>query len=415
MKSLPCSFAATMQRYGRLAASAMPLWLALAAAAFLPPAHAATDPCGGAPECRADGALMASVVKVNVARRDAVTAYQSVRLTVRFRNLGERPIAIAYRQGSGLVTDNNGLAYKRSMTAMGIGLVTRDAADPQFQLAPGETRDATFEGVLQYSMRRQVAGNVFGYDMTIVELAPLGGGQVRTVRDHALSFANLTASTGAGATGALAGSMAAPTMPAPGVATEAVAVAAAPVAGDPCAGIPACQAQGPFVATVVGVNVTRKDGPTAYQGVRTTLRIRNLGDRPLILAYRQGSGLVTDNNGLAYRWSMKATGIGMVTRDAADPQFQLAPGEAREAAFEGVLQYSSRNAVAGNLFTQDLTLVQLEVVSGRQVRMAHDYALSFSNLGANSGSGAGFGIAAGNVAPAEAVGKIVDLFKALKK
>jgi hypothetical protein len=385
------------------------LFLAVAAFASLAaalPSHAAADPCAGVPHCQNLGPFTATVLKVNVTRQDKATAYQGVRTTVRFTNVGHAPIALAYRDHSSRVTDNNGLPYRWSSKADGIGLVTRDAADPQFQLAPGESRDAAFEGVLQYSLRRQVAGNVFTHEMTIVQLARVDGGRVREVRDHAVSFAGLTATAGFSGgppapRGVDAGPPAAFVAPAPSRHGTAAA----------CDGAPgACQAQGPLVATVVRVTVSDSGNVTAYHGVRTTVRFRNASDRPLILGYR--GGVLTDSNGLVYRWSNKAEGIGTVSAGAADAQFRLAPGEAREATFEGVLQYSRRGPPPGDVFQHDLTIAELEVVGPRQVRTVHEYALGFSNL---RGGGA-FAVREGQAkGPAPAVGTLVEAFKSFKK
>ena len=384
------------------------------------PACAAPDPCAGIPHCQNLGPFTATVLKVNVTRQDRTTAYQGVRTTVRFTNISRNPIVLAYRDHSSQVTDNKGLSYRWSAKAYGIGLVTRDSADPQFQLAPGESREAGFDGVLQYSMRSQVAGNVFQHDITIVQLVPQGGQRVREARDHAISFSGLTATSGyAGA---------APPMPersdTPAVAmtpsgtpaaTPAPAFAPAPSAmgGEGCAGAPACQAQGPLVATVVRVNVTDNGNVTAYHGVRTTVRFKNVSDRPLILGYR--SGVVTDNNGLVYRWSSKAAGIGVVTNGSADPQFQLAPGESREAAFEGVLQYSRRGNPPGNVFQHDLTIAQLEIVGPQQVRTRHEYALSFTDLRASGGVGGTSGATGDARSPVEAMNNVVNAIKKLNK
>jgi hypothetical protein len=198
-----------------------------------------------------------------------------------------------------------------------------------------------------------------------------------------------------------------------------------------CGGTPNCSDLGPFTATVVKVNVTRQDNVTAYQGVRTTVRFTNTGSEPLILGYRDRSSSVTDNNGLAYRWSSKAHGIGTVSRNGADAQFRLAPGQSREAAFEGVLQYSMRRQVAGSVFTHDITLVELVPVGVNQLREARDHMLSFSGLTANTGFNAptagtlagevlntatGAGVApAGATDALQTVNKLVDLFKDLKR
>ncbi|MEP7282599.1 MAG: hypothetical protein ABI696_11530, partial [Rubrivivax sp.] len=310
----------------------LPLLVALLAGTG---AHAAKDPCAGQAHCQNLGHFTATVIKVNVTRQDTVTAYQGVRSTVRLTNTGSVPLVLGYRDHSSVVSDNNGLAYRWSSKATGIGVVSRGSADPQFRLAPGESRDATFEGVVQYSMRSQVAGNVFSHDITLVELNLVGDRQVREARDHGLNFSGLTASSGYGAGAATARApSAAPGTTAVvttgGVAVDPSAAADPPAAGGRsagCDGARACQAAGPLVARVVRVNVTRSGSVTAYQGVRTTVRFTNVSSQPLILGYKNGSGAVSDETGQAYRWSSKVHGIGVVGGGAADPQFRLAAGE----------------------------------------------------------------------------------------
>jgi len=178
----------------------------------------------------------------------------------------------------------------------------------------------------------------------------------------------------------------------------------------------ACQVQGPVQASVVRVNVTDSGGVTAYHTVRTTLRLRNLGEQALILGYRNKSGAVSDNNGLAYRWSSKADGIGLVDTNVADPQFRLAPGESREASFESTLQYSTRHSVPGNVFQHDLTIALLQIVGPSQVRATSDLAFSFANLSASGGlTGLGNVANPPNAPNAQTVNKVVDLFKSLKR
>jgi hypothetical protein len=393
------------------------LTLGLAASA----APAATDRCDGAPNCRDLGPFTATVVKVNVTRQDKVTAYQGVRTTVRFTNVGDRPLILGYRDHSSSVTDDKGLAYRWSAKAYGIGIVGRDSADPQFQLAPGQSREASFDGVVQYSMRRQVAGSVFSHDITIVQLGIVDGQRVREARDHVLSFTDLTAS---------AGYAAAPNGPRPSSAMPAPAGPMPVLAGNggspgpsaagnggpgDCTAAGACQAAGPIVANVVRVNVTQSGSVTAYQSVRTTVRFTNASTEPVILGYRNGSGAVSDDTGQAYRWASKAYGIGVVDANSADPQFRLAPGESREAAFESTLQYSSRHSRPGHVFSHDMTIAQLAIVGPGQVRTLHDYALSFSNLSAGGAGFAGAPGAGGAADAVQTVNKVVDLFKTFKK
>jgi hypothetical protein len=370
----------------------------------LPAALAANDPCAGVANCRNLGPFTATVVKVNVTRQDSVTAYQGVRTTVRFTNISDRPLILGYREHSSAVSDNQGLAYRWSAKAYGIGVVAGASADPQFQLGPGESREASFDGVVQYSMRRQVAGNVFSHDITIVQLAAVNGQQVRELRDYAVGFTDLTASSGFAAGRNATATGTTPTQPAAG-------------GSGGCAGAPAgsCQEAGPLVAQAVRVNVTRSGNVTAYQTVRVTVRFTNAGAEPLTLGWRKGSSAVSDDTGQAYRWASKVAGIGVVDDGSADPQFRIAPGESREAAFESTLQYSVRHSHPGNLFSQDMTIVQLGIVGPTQVRSLHDYALSFSNLSTGMAAPGGVELAGGASDVAQTINKVVDVFKAFKK
>jgi hypothetical protein len=401
------------QHYRSIRAAAR-IALLLLAAALGASVQAAPDPCAGMPQCQNLGPFTATVTKVNVTRQDSVTAYQGVKTTVRFTNIGRQPLVLGYRDKTSAVTDDKGLAYRWSSKATGIGLVSRGVADPQFQLASGESREASFEGVLQYSMRRQVAGNVFQHDFTIVELAQVGPRQIRELRDHAVSFSQLSATSGFAGGGARPAGGVAVAMPAtaPAPAGPVAQAPAPPQAREGCAGAVTCQVQGPLQASVVRVNVTDSGGVTAYHTVRTTVRFQNLGAQPLFIGYRNKSGAVSDNKGLAYRWGSKAYGIGLVDANVADPQFRLAPGESREAAFESTLQYGARHTTPGNVFQHDLTIALLQVVGPNQVRATSDLAFSFSNLSAGGGTG-GAGLAGD--ASVQTINKVVDLFKSLKK
>ena len=375
-------------------------WAAGLAAA---PAYAA-DGCAGVAHCRDLGAFTATVTQVKVTRKDAPTGYQTVRTTLRLTNTGDRPLALGWRSGASLVSDDQGLAYTWSNKAHGIGVVDRHGADAQFQLAPGESRVASFDGVVQYDMRRQVAGTVFAHDITLVELAPLGARQLRTVRDHLVALSGLTASAGYGATPQAA---AAVNTPPPDV----------PAGADGCSAATACQVAGPLRAQVVRVQATNAGRATAYHTVRSTVRFTNLGAEPLILGYVKGSSAVSDENGQAYTWDSKAHGIGVVERSVADPQFRLAPGQSREASIESTLQYDDRHGRPGRVYAHDFTIAQLDVVGPTQVRTLHEYAFGFAGL--RAGGAVGTGAAeppAGDAAEAvQAVGKLVELFKGLKR
>ncbi len=365
------------------------------------PLGAHADACTGLEHCRLDGSLRSQVVRVAVTDSGGVTAYHGVRLTLRLSNVGAQPLVLAYKDHSAQLTDEKGLVYKWSVKAAGIGVIGRDNADPQFQLAPGETREAQWESVLQYSTRNTVVGSVFDQSLTLAGLSVLNDQHIRTQREYLLDFPGLRATDGIGAqAGGQAVAMQrepAPQFGAPGMNNNAAPPPQAQ--GDACAGQPSCQAQGPLVAQVIGVAVTDSGGVTAYHGVKLTLRVRNVGNEPLILGYRVGSAQLSDDQGLAYNWGRSGSsearyvhGIGEVSKDVADPQFQLAPGESRDFQIDRILQYSTRRTVVGTRFNFDLSLVRLAIVGPKQVRPQADYALNFPNLTGGGGFGGGAGV-----------------------
>jgi hypothetical protein len=78
--------------------------------------------------------------------------------------------------------------------AAGIGTVTRAKANPQFVLAPGASRDATFT-VSRYKRDSKI-GSTFTFDLTIAPLEMLAGEQIRVLREYAVGFTALTAGGG---------------------------------------------------------------------------------------------------------------------------------------------------------------------------------------------------------------------------
>jgi hypothetical protein len=417
------------------------LFCGLAAAASAP-AHA--NACAGIARCFDAGAFAADVVQVVTAKADGNTAYHTVRITLRLRNVSKEPLILAHRLGTNVLIDSNGNQYgyynNRANRIIGIGIVQPGSADTQFQLAPGEARNATFENVIQYSPARTVLGNAYNFDLVIEQLALIGGQQVRTVRSHAISFAGLTRmAPGAAASAAVPAAPAAPTGPAAVVATAPAATTptaapseptaapppapapgtqAAVPASDPCAPAPnRCSNAGPFVAQVAQVTVANSGGVTAYQTVRITLNIRNVSAQPLILAYRLGTHVLIDDRGNRYNYynnrPQRVSGIGISQPGSADAQFRLAPGQSRNATFESVIQYSTRRTVLGNVYNFDLVLDQLEPLSPTQVRTVREYALNYTSLAPMAASP--LALPQGGDDAAQNVQRAVDFFKALTK
>lgn len=170
---------------------------AAAAAAGATPAPV-TDPCEGKPNCYATGPFMAEA-QANVSQ-DAT--YQHVSIRVRFRNLSNQPVILAYQEGSASMIDNQGNKYQ-PMSISGMGKVSRSSADPQFVLSPGEYRQATV--VYRLHKGGKILGNAFTPDFVISQLEILPSQQVRSVRDYAVSFTGVATSPLGAAPGAVPG------------------------------------------------------------------------------------------------------------------------------------------------------------------------------------------------------------------
>lgn len=155
------------------------------------------DPCAGLARCASGGPFVAQVMSVTPVGTPQ-DRHHSLKLTVRFRNVGSAPIHLGYKSGTSAATDNlgNGYVYGRPGTHdtsfAGIGLITRGSADPSFRLNPGDSRDAQFSVTRFNSLGKQL-GTAWVYDVVVSDLEILPSQQVRVDRDYSLHFADLTA------------------------------------------------------------------------------------------------------------------------------------------------------------------------------------------------------------------------------
>jgi hypothetical protein len=160
--------------------------------------------CAGRERCYDAGSFIAEVGQFTAGVEGRHHVLRSV---VRFRNMSAQPIILAYKGGSNGATDNlgNRYYYGRASThdnsMQGMGIVGGGSADPQFQLAPGQSRDVRVS-MIRFEVWNKQLGTSFNEDMTVVMLEPLPGGQIRAGREFPVSFHDITA----GGTGNLRGS-----------------------------------------------------------------------------------------------------------------------------------------------------------------------------------------------------------------
>ena len=349
-------------------------------AAPVPPAAAApqVDACSGKPRCYSTGLFVAEVTGMT----PSFAMYNNLHMLqakVRFRNLTNQPITLAYVADSAVIVDNYGGRYSSRNTnygegAKGIGIVQRNEADPQFVLGPGASDDATFT----LSRKRNVdksdpMGSTFNLDLTIAQLEVLASQQIRTTREYSVGFTGLSTSAVSG----IAPSASGPAPSTPG--------AAAPQA-DACAGKPRCYSAGLFVAEVMGMTPSFAMSNNLHM-LQVKVRFRNLTDQQIILAYVADSAVIVDNYGGRYssrnsNYGEGAKGIGIAQRNAADPQFVLRPAASADATFTLSRRYD-KSGPMGATFGFEVAIVQLELLASQQIRTVREYAVTIPNLTAS--------------------------------
>lgn len=159
------------------------------------------------------------------------------------------------------------------------------------------------------------------------------------------------------------------------VALSAVGVQTQAATG--CAGERFCTESQTFKATIADF---RTSIAANYRLATARVRIENKTNRPLVLGYPQGSGVVIDD--LGNRYAMKdVRAIGTITGSTFDPKFTLQPGESSEARFE--FSWYAGNTIAGTAFEMELAIREIDPVAGNQFRLGREHALRFNGLSDN--------------------------------
>jgi hypothetical protein len=135
---------------------------------------------------------------------------------------------------------------------------------------------------------------------------------------------------------------------------------------------------GPITAKVLRSKVARAG---RWLTLDMTTRLTNTSDKPLILAYVFQSSFGVDDQGNRFTYGpadQGATGIGFVSNEKADPQFTLAPGEAREVHF--IVARIPGREIAGTSLIAYTALEALEILPSKQIREIRQYSLTFPGL-----------------------------------
>jgi hypothetical protein len=149
------------------------------------------------------------VMQVSATAMAAGVRHHSVSFNIRFRNISDKPIILGYRSGSSAGLDNFGNTFhwgragSADTSVKGMGIVTGRSADTQFQLSPGQSRNATFNLVRYYA--KPPIGESWKYDVVIEEIEIQPGQVVKSVRQNSLNFSDLAPGSYKGASVAAAG------------------------------------------------------------------------------------------------------------------------------------------------------------------------------------------------------------------
>ena len=166
-----------------------------------PPAQTASPfglpaPAGGA-HCAA-GSVCYDAGSFSVTLGQTATAVsgknQLVRLALRVKNQTNQPLVLGYKAGTSTAVDEKGNRYTwgqpgaHDASAQGIGTLEGTRIDPQFQVAPGGTRDMQMV-LTRFNAGSTPVGKTFTLDTVLVELKGAGQ-QWQKGRENAVHLAN---------------------------------------------------------------------------------------------------------------------------------------------------------------------------------------------------------------------------------
>lgn len=344
-------------------------WLACFVFAGLPALPAVAQDCRGSEPCIENPRFSATLSDFRVLQTG--TKNRPLAATLRLRNKTGAPLTLVYVSGSAVALDDQGTRYTMPNTRTGLrglGAATRQSFDPRFTLAPGEAGDARIEVT---AFVKGIHGTRFDLELALREVEPLPGGQQRLGRETLLRYTGLR----------------------DGVAAARPAAAAAnggAAPGDACQGRPGCVVNGALAAHVERLAPEAVKGNN--QGIVVGVVFHNRSAEPMILNYKQDTGVMLDELGQRYtvdsRRRSDVQGIPVSTRERASSQFTLAPGESRRAQFR-YTRFVGKTRI-GTRFTPSLAVEQYELLPSNQLRLQREYALDFGAQGA-----AGGGMAAG--------------------
>jgi hypothetical protein len=291
-----------------------------------------------------------SATVTSVETSPGANGWRYLTVSVHLRNLTKQPLILALDPGKVSATDDRGNAYAVTQVR-GIGEIRGTVVDPKFVLPAEDGADALVE-MRWRGDRNAIFGTTFDLTLPARVVVPLEGGQFKLGTERLVRFTGLK--SGLTATPKEAGQLPPNTVDA-----------------------------GPFTMQILRLTPTTS-GNRRLHTATLSARIQNTSAKPLVLAYEGTSSFGVDDQGNRYGYGTPGThdtsvsGIGLSTRNTADPQFVLAPGESREVQFR-VVRPLGRDT-AGTKLTYYVALAELETLPGNQIRQVRQYSLAFPRL-----------------------------------
>ena len=329
--------------------------------------------------------------------------WKMLTITLRFRNKLGRPVILGYVAGSGGATDDRGNRYVvKDGEVRGIGLISRRGRTTS-SCSPRDRR--AMPGSPWSGPGRQLFGNTFDLDLTVREIIPAGqrpdharAGVPAADRRPGRRRAGRRAPRGAGVdagrpprrpsgrrrrrtTGAprLHRTGAGEPEPRPlGVPSPSPSSTPRPRAERTARRARGCYDAGAFSVTVTQTSAAPRAGRTSWSAF--SVRVKNHGAQPLVLAYKAGTNAAVDEQGNSLQLGAAghprrraSQGIGTLEGARIDPQFQVAPGATRDAQLS-VTRFDAGAASREELHP-DTVLVELRGHPGGQWQKVREYAV----------------------------------------
>jgi hypothetical protein len=146
-----------------------------------------------------------------------------------------------------------------------------------------------------------------------------------------------------------------------------------------------CFNAGPFLANVSQMTMSQQGG---WHVISMNVQFQNTTNQPLIIAYHDGSMIMTDNNGATYQGAGgnpgELQGMGIDRGAQTDPQFVLNPGQTSSAMFY-VARGRPANSPIGTGYSYNLTIDELQTQNGATAIVLRSYNLNFPTLTPGTG------------------------------